>query len=146
MFLVSIFLVGCTNKENLVSQVCSQDAQLCPDGSSVTRTGSTCEFAACPTIQVSSTGSSSHPTNIQACTEEARLCPDGSAVGRTGPKCEFAPCPKQAQTTWMCASTCLCPEWYRQEAEMCTPECYYSTPKCMAPSVKCESTSNCSQK
>jgi endonuclease YncB( thermonuclease family) len=28
--------------------VCTMDAKLCPDGSSVSRTGSNCEFAACP--------------------------------------------------------------------------------------------------
>lgn len=29
---------------------CAQDAQLCPDGSYVSRTGSDCEFAACPEL------------------------------------------------------------------------------------------------
>lgn len=62
-----------------------------------------------------------------ACTEEALLCPDGSAVSRTGPDCAFSPCPN-----------CTCPQGYRQEGETCNPECYYSTPKCLMPSVKCE--------
>src|SRR3989344_3915220 len=30
------------------AQVCPQDAKMCPDGSSVGRTGPNCEFAACP--------------------------------------------------------------------------------------------------
>ena len=61
--------------------VCTRDARICPDGSSVGRSGPNCEFAACP-----------EPA-AKACTEEAKVCPDGSAVGRTGPNCEFAACP-----------------------------------------------------
>jgi hypothetical protein len=33
---------------------------------------------------------------------------------------------------------CTCPEGYRKEGESCNPECYYSEPKCLAPSIKCE--------
>ena len=75
-----------------------------------------------------------HPIQVQprACTEEAKLCPDGSAVGRTGPNCEFAKCPGEAKTY------CTCPEWYRQDGEACNPACYYSTPKCLMPSVQCQ--------
>ena len=64
----------------------------------------------------------------KGCTMEAKICPDGSAVGRSGLNCEFAPCP----------NTCVCPEGYRQEGDACNPECYYSKPPCLAPSVKCE--------
>lgn len=67
--------------------VCTMDAKLCPDGSSVGRTGPNCEFAACPA------GQDAPPPGQQACTREAKVCPDGTAVGRTGPNCEFAPCP-----------------------------------------------------
>ena len=63
-----------------------------------------------------------------ACTEEAKLCPDGSAVGRVGPNCEFAPCP----------GDCTCPAGYRKDGDACNPECYYSKPPCLAPSVHCE--------
>lgn len=35
-------------------------------------------------------------------------------------------------------SNCSCPEWYRQEGEVCNPECYYSNPQCLSPSVRCE--------
>jgi len=81
---------------------------------------------------------------IKACTEEAKLCPDGSAVGRSGPYCEFTPCPEETITT--CINSCTCPTWYRQEGEGCTPECYYSTPKCLMPSIKCESKNSCDKK
>ncbi len=33
---------------------------------------------------------------------------------------------------------CTCPQDYRKEGESCNPECYYSEPKCLAPSIKCE--------
>jgi len=68
------------------------------------------------------------------CPADARVCPDGSAVGRSGPNCEFAPCPAP--------SGCTCPAGYRQDGETCTPECYYSKPACMAPSVKCQETAS----
>jgi hypothetical protein len=62
-----------------------------------------------------------------ACTEEAKICPDGSAVGRVPPDCEFAPCP----------STCICPEGYIADVNVCNPKCYYSVPKCLMPSISC---------
>ena len=34
-------------------------------------------------------------------------------------------------------SDCTCPEGYVQEGEACNPECYYSEPRCMMPSVQC---------
>ncbi len=35
--------------ENSVADACTKEAKVCPDGSSVYRTGTNCEFAACPT-------------------------------------------------------------------------------------------------
>lgn len=70
----------------------------------------------------------------RACTEEAKICPDGSAVGRVAPNCDFATCPSE---------TCKCPEGYLQEGDVCNPECYYKTPKCLMPSIQCNATTNC---
>ena len=70
----------------------------------------------------------------KACTEEAKICPDGSAVGRVPPNCEFAPCPSES---------CKCPRGYILEGNACNPECYYSTPKCLMPSVSCDTIANC---
>jgi putative hemolysin len=106
----------------------------------------------------------SNPGGI-ACTADAKLCPDGSAVGRTGPDCEFAPCPHlvgndsdihgckgSAGYSWCeekqkciraweenCSSSisCTCPQGYVQEGDACNPKCYYSTPKCLMPSIRC---------
>ena len=36
---------------NPFGAVCAQDMKECPDGSGVSRTGSNCEFAACPTAK-----------------------------------------------------------------------------------------------
>lgn len=67
--------------------------------------------------------------NVVACTMEAQVCPDGSSVVRVAPSCEFTPCPSN--------NTCSCPEGYVQEGTSCNPECYYSTPKCLMPSIQC---------
>lgn len=122
---------GCATKTPVI-QACTEEAKVCPDGSAVGRTQPNCEFAPCPVADTPpiSTGAEV-PPSPQACTMEAKLCADGSAVGRSGPNCEFAPCPGEG------TSSCSCPEWYRQDGESCTPECYYSTPKCLAPSIMC---------
>jgi hypothetical protein len=34
---------------------------------------------------------------------------------------------------------CTCPSGYRKDGDSCTPECYYSNPPCLAPSIPCQS-------
>ena len=75
---------------------CTKEAQVCPDGSTVGRTGPSCEFAPCPGEGGSETVPSPAPGGEVMCTMDAKICPDGSSVGRQGPKCEFAPCPGEA--------------------------------------------------
>jgi hypothetical protein len=74
---------------------CTKEAMICPDGSSVGRTGPDCEFAPCP--GEGGPGEGGEPPSDEGdqimCTMDAKICPDGSAVGRSGPDCEFAPCP-----------------------------------------------------
>ena len=60
---------------------CTDDVKICPDGTSVERSGANCEFEPC-------TGG-----GLVACTLELKICPDGTPVGKSGPKCEFEPCP-----------------------------------------------------
>jgi hypothetical protein len=67
-----------------------------------------------------------------ACTNEAMVCPDGTAVGRVGANCDFAPCPN-----------CDCPSGYVQSGSTCNPECYYSDPQCLQPSIQCRQTNSC---
>jgi hypothetical protein len=38
------------------------------------------------------------------------------------------------------AASCTCPDGYVQEGNACNPKCYYSTPKCLMPSVMCTPT------
>jgi hypothetical protein len=61
---------------------CPKDARLCPDGSTVSRTGPNCTFPACPATDGGAT----------VCTADAFQCADGTVVGRSGPNCEFI-CP-----------------------------------------------------
>lgn len=68
-------------------------------------------------------------SNFVACTAEALICPDGNAVGRSGPNCEFNSCPN-----------CSCPAGYMLVGSTCNPECYYSTPACLSPSIECTQT------
>jgi len=88
---------------------CTSGAQICPDGTSVSRTAPLCEFASCEGHLIPNRpGITEEPLEVPKeipiektnkvpkevmCTEEAKICPDGSFVGRTGPKCEFASCP-----------------------------------------------------
>ena len=60
---------------------CSMEAKICPNGTTVTRSGPYCEFAPCKTAQ---------PPVM--CPQDALMCPDGSFVGRIAPRCEFASC------------------------------------------------------
>lgn len=63
----------------------------------------------------------------KACTMEALQCPDGSYVGRNSSNdCRFDPCPG-----------CSCPQGYMQDGATCNLPCYYSTPRCLAPSLLC---------
>ena len=49
LILLAIFVTGCSTKMNSEKPIaCTQEAKICPDGSSVGRTGPNCEFAPCP--------------------------------------------------------------------------------------------------
>ncbi len=69
---------------------CTQDAKICPDGSTVGRVGPYCQFADCP-----STSTVGGAPGSVACAEDMRACPDGSLVPRVPPSCDFAPCNSQ---------------------------------------------------
>ncbi len=43
-------------------------------------------------------------------------------------------------TEYQHTDMCTCPTGYVQEGNACTPRCYYSEPRCLAPSILCEST------
>jgi hypothetical protein len=68
------------------------------------------------------------------CTQEAKLCPDGSYVSRNSNNgCKFDACP---------SSNCICPSGYIADGNVCNPKCYYSQPRCLAPSIVCKEDNN----
>ncbi|MCX6791304.1 MAG: hypothetical protein NTV62_03930, partial [Candidatus Gribaldobacteria bacterium] len=86
-------LYGCGNSNN-----CTADAKQCPDGSYVGRTGSKCEFTACPTTkclkegEINSVGYNSSEQSLDCCpglrfisVPEAWRNPDGSADSTCNP-------------------------------------------------------------
>jgi hypothetical protein len=40
---------------------------------------------------------------------------------------------------------CNCPEGYIKDGDSCNLKCYYSTPKCLAPSIQCEKSYFCNE-
>jgi len=121
------------SREGMV--LCTMDAKICPDGSSVGRHGPNCEFAPCPPLPnliISETGSTSESSQIPpppivkggggasgrkvVCTMDVKICPDGSSVGRHGPNCEFAPCPsaspQEGATSGSCTQNSDCAPGY----------------------------------
>ncbi len=77
---------------NSSPQACTEDAQVCPDGSTVVRDpNNNCQFAPCP--QASPT------PNLQTCPEDARICPDGTTLVRDPSNdCQFPACPSTPPT------------------------------------------------
>ena len=72
--------------------VCMTDARACPDGSWVSRTPPSCDFAPCATpVKVRT------PSASQFCMMDVQQCADGSWVSRQAPSCDFAPCATQAR-------------------------------------------------
>lgn len=64
---------------------------------------------------------------------------------RCNPACVVSEATKSAEINWRCtglkepaADQCECPSGYRKEGDVCNPECYYSTPPCLAPSFSCQ--------
>lgn len=95
------------------NRACTEEAKLCPGGTTVSRTGPNCEFTACPSMTLPDyPGLAEEPIVVPGsgvkdegkiedgvmCTQEVKMCSDGSYVGRSGPNCAFAPCPKGTDT------------------------------------------------
>jgi hypothetical protein len=77
-----VFIVACAPAQTVQEPAgCTEEAKLCPDGSSVGRVGPDCEFAPCPEAEQI------------FCTADVMECPDGSYVSRQPPDCAFKPCP-----------------------------------------------------
>lgn len=87
-------LSACAGKQDATTQprACTEEAKVCDDGSTVSRSGPACEFEACP-------GAGEPEPDAVMCTQEAKECPDGTYVSRGGPDCAFDACPDGADAT-----------------------------------------------
>lgn len=108
----SLSSVG-SGSASVKNRACTEEAKLCPGGTTVSRTGPNCEFTACPSMTLPDyPGLTEEPIAVPGssakdegkieggvmCTQEVKMCSDGSYVGRTGANCAFAPCPKGTDT------------------------------------------------
>lgn len=72
---------------------CTQEAKICPDGTSVGRTGPNCEFAPCPSVFPTTSTVPSTVPSFFVCPTVSDWCPDGSRKLRIPPTCDIVPCP-----------------------------------------------------
>lgn len=119
---------------------CTMDAKMCPDGSYVGRTGPNCEFSACPSAPAADSPS------CQANPYTSCLSGEGCAVCPPCAECNSVSCHSIAfcksigfDENWyeQADPDCGCPQGYVKEGMVCNPQCYYSTPRCLAPSMDC---------
>ena len=96
--IVSLFAIMSESVRSPAVQECTLEAKVCPDGSSVGRTGANCEFAACPVATTTQ-------PQIYECNGDGFVCADGSTVGRTGPDCHFPACPSANATSTIIRTT-----------------------------------------
>lgn len=116
------FFASQKHSDTIPPVACTMEAKLCPDGSSVGRTGPDCAFALCP-VAGSGEASSSEGTIAPGggsggggpvvCAMDALACPDGSYVSRIPPSCIFAACPStQPRPSGSCKSDADCATGY----------------------------------
>ncbi|MGB3921804.1 MAG: hypothetical protein WBL19_00780 [Minisyncoccia bacterium] len=80
-------LVVSSGRESEEQVFCTQEAKLCPDGSYVSRTGSRCEFAECPSVSGGGQGILPYQSGIEGTVLRGPMCP----VVRVGEECPDAP-------------------------------------------------------
>jgi hypothetical protein len=79
---LAIFAVSCTKTNEPTA--CTMEAKICPDGSSVGRTGPNCEFAPCPESTTQESSSPENKTHV-TCTETDRIA--SKCANETAPVC-----------------------------------------------------------
>ncbi|MDB9944386.1 META domain-containing protein [bacterium] len=115
---------------------CTMEAKICPDGTSVGRTGPNCEFSPCPEVEEVEEPADFEqkveerdripndqgmeypiPDSEQGmfCTSDVQKCEDGSFVGRIPPSCNFAACPTAIPGEDTAANQLLDREWEWQK-------------------------------
>ena len=136
VILAILLIAGCTQQQ---PAACTQEAKVCPDSSTVGRVPPNCDFSPCPPELNCSSFS------VDQCPFQCVICPPCEV-------CSSISCQTEAFCTrigfnrswWESVrpKTCHCPEGYVQEGNVCTPNCYYSTPRCLMPSIQCVTASN----
>lgn len=76
---------------------CTMEAKICPDGSSVGRTGPKCEFADCPNVSLKQIFSSQEECEKTGCTCGYAMC-DRIPLGKTFEEV----CGKDFKEGWQC--------------------------------------------
>lgn len=90
LILSMVFVLKTNEAAQALRAACTEEAKVCPDGSSVGRTGPHCEFAACPGEETAKP--------VTCPITEVKPCPDGSYVAPQGPDCTFPACPGEEKS------------------------------------------------
>lgn len=133
---ILVLASGCVQPHQTIA--CPADAKQCPDGSYVVRVSPGCEFAPCPEINCS-------VFSIEDCPTSCVICPPCEVCSSIGCQNEEFCTRIGFNRSWwenVRPKPCQCPEGYVQEGDICNPKCYYSTPKCLMPSIQCNATNN----
>jgi len=130
---VIVVFIAIALQQNSQPRACTEEVKLCPDGSAVGRVAPDCDFAPCPgDACCHSFGYGSEM--VRCCDEYQWTSPEECTVPQG-----FVGGGKEIVNDSFCKS-CTCPEGYIPEGDSCNPKCYYSTPKCLAPSIVCGTT------
>jgi len=140
-FVITVGIYPWPTFNQITNKLCTQEAKLCPDGSSVGRTDPNCEFAECPItdkkLEICKYKCDGKADNfclksncyLSNCSNESKRCPDGTFVQRTDPNCQFASCNRPCknicgdgicQTHTCDLPGCAC----RETKESCPQDCH----------------------
>lgn len=128
------FLAGCAQTP---PKACTEEAKLCPDGSYVGRVGPNCEFAPCPNM------TNCQNYSVDKCPSQCVVCPPCAACSSISCQSEEFCNSIGFNRSWYNETAnpnCKCPQGYIQKGDVCNPDCYYTTPRCLRPSIHCNAT------
>jgi hypothetical protein len=137
---IIVFVIAIFFQQNSQPIACTQEAKICPDGSAVGRVAPNCDFAPCPSeINCSLFSADNCPSLCVVC-PPCEVC--SSISCQTEEFCKSIGFDRSWWESVRPKNICKCPEGYILEGDVCNPRCYYSTPKCLAPSIMCNATNN----
>jgi len=139
--LVLIVIIYTLLFQNPKPIACTEGAKVCPDGSAVGRVPLNCDFAPCPSEINCSLFSADNCPNLCVVCPPCEAC--SSISCQTEEFCKSIGFDRSWWESVHPKNICKCPEGYTQEGDICNPNCYYSTPKCLMPSIQCNATMSC---